>query len=357
MDVTLGLAFIAGLVSFLSPCVLPLVPAYIGYMGGRVTRTVAAQVAGGGQYTTQISLLERASTFLHGMAFVGGFTIIFVSLGLATTAFLNIVGGQSIRVFTDILARVGGLFIIFMGLHMMGALPRFFRHVLAHPQQVSSPLMTLIVILAGSLLILWAFVVPWVALPFLTMFILWIVLGGGFGRPADFWTRTIQSLQRIMYADTRRQMTASGQQGYLSSLFMGIVFAAGWTPCIGPIYGSILTMAAAGGSVGQAGTQLFAYSMGLGIPFLAAALMLDGAQSFLRKLQRHMRRIELVAGILLIIIGIAVATGQMQEISRDFAQQFADFSYQLETCVLSVAQGERPLGELGVCMNPPPPSA
>ena len=351
MDVSIGLAFLAGLVSFLSPCVLPLVPAYIGYMGGQMTNTVAAQVSGGGHMTVQVTLTSRLSTLLHGIAFVFGFTLIFVALGLATTAFLNLVGGQNVRLITDILARAGGVFIILMGLHVMGILPKIIGRLKDSPTIIGSVAFTLAFLLIVTLIILWALGDPLIALPALAALALWLVLGGAFSTPATFWTRTFNSIQTGLYADTRLQMTASGQQNYVSSAFLGIVFAAGWTPCIGPIYGSILTMAAAGGDVGQAGVQLMAYSFGLGIPFLIAALMMDGAKGAVRRLQRHMQTIKRVSGALLIIIGIAIATGRMQEISRDFASRFADFSYQLEHCVLSIAQGERPLGEFGLCLD------
>jgi cytochrome c-type biogenesis protein len=158
-------------------------------------------------------------------------------------------------------------------------------------------------------------------------------------------------LNAAFYADTRRQINPNEQHGFAGSFFMGVVFSAGWTPCIGPIYGGILTMAASGGSVTAAGSQLIAYSLGLGIPFLLAALMMDGAQVFLRRLQRHMRTIKLVSGALLLIIGIAVASGTVQEISRNFAGQFADFSYQLEDCALRVFEGDLAIGEFGDCMN------
>jgi cytochrome c-type biogenesis protein len=320
-------------------------------MGGRVTQTVAAQVGGGAQVGTQIAIAGRISTLLHGIAFVAGFTLIFVSLGLATTAFFSSVGGAGIRIFTEILARVGGTFILVMGLQMVGLLPMLFRFALARPETMNNLALSLAILVFSALLILWAFVDWLIALPVIVMFGFWLVLGGAFSRPGAFWTQTITTFQQFFYADTRRQMAAHGRQGYAGSMFMGLVFAAGWTPCIGPIYGSILTMAATGQDVGRAGIQLFAYSMGLGIPFLLAALMLDGAQSFLRRLQRHVRKIERLAGTLLILIGIAVASGQMQEVSRGFAQQFADFSYQLEACVLEIAQGERALGEFGLCMN------
>ncbi len=351
MDVSIGLAFLAGLVSFLSPCVLPLVPAYIGYMGGQMTHTVAAQVAGGGNIAVRWSIASRLSTLLHGVAFVFGFTLIFVALGLATTAFLNLVGGQNVRLITNILARAGGIFVILMGLHVMGVLPQVFRRLQDSPRVIGSVGFTIAFALVVTLLILWSLGDLLIALPALAALTLWLVLGGAFSTPGAFWTRTLSSIQRALYADTRLQMTASGQQNYLSSAFLGIVFAAGWTPCIGPIYGSILTMAAAGGDVGQAGVQLMAYSFGLGIPFLAAALMMDGAKGAVRRLQQHMQTIKRISGVLLIVIGIAIASGQMQEISRDFAGRFADFSYQLEHCVLSIAEGERPISEFGVCLD------
>ncbi|MCC6612150.1 MAG: cytochrome c biogenesis protein CcdA [Anaerolineae bacterium] len=351
IDVTLGLAFLFGLISFLSPCVLPLVPAYIGYMGGRVTQTVAAQTAGGGQVVTEIGLTGRLSTLMHGVAFVLGFTVIFVALGLATTAFLTLIGGQNVRIVEQILARAGGLFIILMGLHMLGALRNLFRRALERPDRLNNLGLTIGAAIVIALVILWAFVEPLIAIPLIALFILWLAVSNAFTAPGEFWTRTITSIQNGLYADTRRQMVASGKQNFASSFFMGMVFSAGWTPCIGPIYGSILTMAATGGNVSQAGAQLFAYSLGLGIPFLLAALLLDGAQAFLRKMQRHIRTIERFAGALLLIIGIAIASGQMQILSRNFANEFADFSTHLEECALSIVQGERPLGEFNACMD------
>src|SRR5664279_4166039 len=113
MQLSFSLALIAGLVSFLSPCVLPLVPAYIGYMGGRVTNTVAAQATGGATLTTRPMLGSRFSTMLHGLAFVAGFTFVFVALGLLGTAFVSVIGRQSITTITNIIGRGGGIVIIF----------------------------------------------------------------------------------------------------------------------------------------------------------------------------------------------------------------------------------------------------
>src|SRR5690349_16038288 len=120
MQLSFSLALIAGLVSFLSPCVLPLVPAYIGYMGGRVTNTVAAQASSGAALTTRPMLGSRFSTMLHGLAFVAGFTFVFVALGLLGTAFVSVIGRGNVNVVTGIIGRAGGLLIILFGLHFMG---------------------------------------------------------------------------------------------------------------------------------------------------------------------------------------------------------------------------------------------
>ncbi|GIL12001.1 MAG: hypothetical protein BroJett038_07210 [Chloroflexota bacterium] len=362
-NLTLGLAFIAGLVSFISPCVLPLVPAYIGYMGGRVTNTVAAQVSGSGQVAVRPGLGARFTTLLHGLAFVAGFTFVFVVIGLLSTAFVQQIGGQNINLVTGMIGRIGGVVIIFFGLHFMGVLPQMFARLLANPRALENPLVTPLVALGGAALILWGFTgallpplttitpttagditaVHWptiIALAALAVFLLWLVLGGALVQPGAFWKKTILALQTALYTDTRRQMTASGKQGLSGSAIMGVVFSAGWTPCIGPVYGAVLTLAANTGDVVMAGPLLAAYSLGLGIPFLLTALLLDGAQGILRRLQRHMRKIELVSGALLILIGLLVATGTLQNLSQYLNAQFADVSIQVEESVIGALTGE-----------------
>lgn len=357
MQLSFSLAFIAGLVSFLSPCVLPLVPAYIGYMGGRVTNTVAAQT-GGTSLVISPTLGSRFSTFLHGLAFVGGFTFVFVAIGLLSTAFASQIGRQNIVAFTNIVGRAGGLLIIFFGLHFMGVLPSFFNRILARRSLLHSPLIAVIAALLLALALYWIFEDWLFAAPLLVLFALWLVLGGAFTQPEGFWVKAIEFIQRALYTDTRRQMVAQGHQSYSGSAIMGVVFSAGWTPCIGPIYGSILTLAAVGGDVSTAGTLLLAYSLGLGIPFLVAAFLLDGAQGILRQLQRHLHKIELVSGAFLIVIGVLVASGRLQLLSQNFATQFADFSYNLEECVVQLNQGEIALGGFVSCAtNPDTPTA
>lgn len=350
MDVGLWLAFIAGLISFVSPCVLPLVPAYIGYMGGRVTRTVSLQVGSGGAAAlSNRDVKMRVNTFLHGVAFVLGFTLVFVVFGLLTTAFLSRIGGQNVALVREIIGRAGGLLIIFFGLHFMGVI-RWALSWLQRSGWTNNPVTGVVFLAAFSLLALWALVDVLIALPVIAVFGLWMALGGAFTRPAAFWEKVTNGLNRMLYADTRKQMDA-GRGGFVGSGVMGVVFAAGWTPCIGPIYGSILTLAATGGSVGQAAGLMIAYSFGLGVPFLMTALLLDSAQGVLRRLQKHLHKIEIFSGGLLVLIGVLVASGQLQSLSQNFANQFADFSYRLEECVVGITKGELAISEFGACMS------
>lgn len=364
-NVTLGLAFIAGFASFVSPCVLPLVPAYIGYMGGRVTHRVAAQVivseSGSAAISAGPSLANRFSTVMHGLAFVSGFTFVFVMLGLLSTAFITVIGGSNINTLTTIIGRVGGVIIIFFGLHFMGVLPQVFAWLQKRRDMLASPLTSFAVAGAGSLLILWALYTETIGdftinglllgLPVVAVWLLWLFLGGSLTNPEQFWSNLLNKLENILYSDTRRQMTASQNQGLAGSAFMGVVFSAGWTPCIGPIYGAVLTLAANTGDVGRAGPLLMAYSLGLGIPFLLTALLLDGAQGILRRLQKHMRKIELASGAFLLFIGLMIATGNLQALSQNFANRFADFSVRVETCVVGFASGQVYFNHVGSCLG------
>lgn len=354
MELTLGLAFIAGLVSFISPCVLPLVPAYAGYMGGRVTKTVATDLRAG--VPNQPSTGQRFGTAMHGLTFVAGFTFVFVAIGLLSTVFIQKVGGSNINHVTALIGRLGGLVIVVFGLHFMGALSRIFARLRDAQRLLASPLFSAAVAALVSGVIAWGITGslalwstplwdsnPW--LPSLTtglVIALWIVFayGGAFTRPADFWMGTLSRFERALYTDTRRQMNANQTQGLGGSALMGVVFAAGWTPCIGPVYGAVLTLAASGGDVSQAGLLLTAYSLGLGVPFLITALMLDQTRGLLRRLQRHMHRIELASGTFLILIGILVASGRLQDLSAQFAGDFAEFSIGIEEQVVDLVGGD-----------------
>ena len=220
LDITAGLAFLAGLASFLSPCVLSLVPVYVGYLSGKAV---------GDKSNSQ----NRWLTFTHGLAFVLGFSLVFIVFNILAA----VVGGLLFDVRTW-LAKIGGLIVIIFGLHMIGV----FR------------------------------------IPFLEY-------------------------------DYRIHSQADPRWGYISSLLMGVFFSAGWAPCVGPILGSIMTFAANGGSILTGVWLGSAYSMGLAIPFLLAALGIGWVTTILRKYNKVMRITEVVMGVVLVIAGILLFLG------------------------------------------------
>jgi cytochrome c-type biogenesis protein len=226
-NVTVGLAFLAGLASFLSPCVFSLVPAYIGYLGGR---------AAGGESTES----NRFITFTHGLAFVLGFSVVFITLGVASSAF-----GHLLFDLRFVLAKVGGIIVIIFGLHMIGV----FR------------------------------------IPFLEY-------------------------------DTRVQQVPDRKWGYLSSALMGVFFSAGWAPCVGPVLGAILTLAMNGGSISSGVSLLSAYSAGLAIPFLFAALGVGWVSLTLKKYGKVMHYVEIAMGGILVIVGIMLFSGIFERIAQ-----------------------------------------
>jgi cytochrome c-type biogenesis protein len=230
-QITVGLAFLAGLASFLSPCVFSLVPAYVGYLGGR---------AAGGESDES----NRWITFTHGLAFVLGFSFVFVTLGVAASAFGGLLGGALFDART-ILAKVGGVIVIVFGLHMIGV----FR------------------------------------IPFLEY-------------------------------DTRKQTAPDRKWGYLSSALMGVFFSAGWSPCVGPVLGAILTLAINGGSVALGVKLLSAYSAGLAIPFLIAALGIGWVTIVLRRYGKVMRYVEIAMGVILVIVGLMLFAGTFELLAR-----------------------------------------
>ena len=241
-EVTLGLAFLAGLASFLSPCVFSLVPAYIGYLGGRAV---------GGEVTTS----NRFVTFTHGLAFVLGFSVIFITFGVIAGAFGHLFSGlfSNLRF---LLEKAGGIIVVIFGLHMIGV----FR------------------------------------IPFLEY-------------------------------DTRVQQIPDRKWGYLSSALMGIFFSAGWAPCVGPVLGTILTFAANGGSVSTGVSLLSAYSAGLAIPFLVAALGVGWISFALRKYGKAMHYIEIAMGVVLVILGVMLFAGVFELIAQ--RGQFFYFNFGL----------------------------
>ena len=229
MQVTAGLAFLAGLLSFLSPCVLPLVPAYIGYLGGRAMSPQGDEEA----------TFSRGSVFIHGVAFVLGFSAVFVLLGIGASAL-----GGALYDFRYWLARIGGLIVIIFGIHTIG----LYR------------------------------------IPFLEQ-------------------------------DIRPDMDVEGK-GLLSSALMGVLFSAGWSPCVGPVLGAILTLSLQGGSVAQGALLLSVYSAGLAVPFLLTALALEPVARLIRRYGKVSRIAEIIMGVLLVIVGVMLLTGTFARLAQ-----------------------------------------
>ena len=252
-NLTIAVAIGAGLLSFLSPCVLPLVPAYIGQLSA---------VAVVGRASGEMS---RWLAVRHAVAYVAGFGSVFTILGLTATY----LAGPLVDVL-PLLRQVGGILLILLGLNLAGilkipALDRSWR-----PLDAGA---------AGSLATASGTVAlgsPGAA-----------AAGPGFGERLG-----------------GRLVGARG--GWLASFGLGAIFAIGWTPCIGIILGGILTMAATSGSTGQGAILLVAYTAGLGIPFLLIAAAYDRAPALIRPLVRHGRAVSLVGGLLVALIGVAM---------------------------------------------------
>ena len=218
-------ALMAGIFSFLSPCVLPLVPSYLSFVTGMSLEDLQDGV-------------DRKATFIHSLLFVAGFSIIFITLG-ASASFL----GVYLRVYEVWITRVGGVLIFILGLHMTG----IFR---------IAPLMR-----------------------------------------------------------ERRVHVNDKPAGYLGTLGVGAAFGAGWTPCIGPVLGAILTLAGTQDTVWSGVLLLSVYSLGLAIPFLVSALALDFFLGAFSKFRRFLPIVEKASGVMLIILGLLLATGSFTILS------------------------------------------
>jgi len=237
MNVTYFGALVAGLLSFLSPCVLPLVPPYLCFLGG----TTFDQLTSENETPSHV----YTTVVLSSLAFVLGFTTVFVILGATATA-----AGQLLVENLELLAKVAGVIIIIAGLHFLG----LFHIPLLH-------------------------------------------------REARY------------HADAR-------PAGLLGAYLIGVAFAFGWTPCIGPVLAAILLMAAGEDTVRQGILLLFIYSLGLGIPFIAAALAVRPFLNALQRFRPHLATMEKVLGGFLVLTGILFLTNSMTLISGLMLQMF-----------------------------------
>jgi cytochrome c-type biogenesis protein len=237
-DVTLPAAALAGLLSFLSPCVLPLVPPYLTFIAGTTVEELA----------NERESRARRDVALAGLLFVAGFSTVFIALGATASAL-----GQVIRQYIEVLSWAAGLAIIAMGLHFLGV---FRLAVLYREKRVDV------------------------------------------AKPVGLW----------------------------GAYVMGLAFAFGWTPCIGPILAAILAVAGSEDTILKGAGLLAVYSAGLGVPFLVAALAIEPFFRFIRRFRTHFGKVEKAVGVLLVLTGVAFLTGGLQSFSFWLLETFPALS-------------------------------
>jgi cytochrome c-type biogenesis protein len=236
LDVTIWGAFLAGLLSFVSPCVLPLVPPYLCFLAGVTLDQLT------GDEDTQV---PRLKIFLSSLAFVLGFTTVFVVLGASASAI-----GRIVMSYLDIFGYLAGAIIIVMGLHFLGVfrIGFLYQEARVHVER----------------------------------------------RPA----------------------------GLFGAFFVGIAFALGWTPCVGPVLAAILFVAGTEDTVASGAVLLAVYSLGIGLPFLAASLFAGPFMALMRRFRAHMGKVEKTMGALLVLTGVMFLTGQMATLSYWLLETF-----------------------------------
>jgi cytochrome c-type biogenesis protein len=236
-SVSLLTAFLAGVISFVSPCVLPIVPGYLSFISG----INVAQFKDG---ATPPGVMRRV--LLTSLSFVLGFSTVFISLGAAAT----LIVGALLQQYKRELGIVGGLLILVLGIHTLGIVR-----------------------------------IPWLL----------------YEKRAEVRTRPLS---------------------FVGAYVVGLAFAFGWTPCIGPILGTILLYASQSEHVSEGVLLLTAYSAGLGIPFLLAGLAINAFFRASARIRRHMRVVEIVSGVLLILVGLLLLTNRLTLLARFFARLF-----------------------------------
>ena len=263
-DVSLLGAFLAGLVSFLSPCVLPLVPGYISMLSG-----IGMEQLRQGQP-------PRAGLFASSLAFVFGFSVVFISFGASASAV-----GTFLRQNRTLLAPIAGALILLFGLHLLGILIKL---------TVRTGL------ILGALLAILGIVALFRGGP----------LFAGFGAVHFFSLSMIgffgPAMTRWLNRDVRMH-TSSTQPGIWSGFLLGFAFAFGWTPCIGPILATVLALAAASDTIARGVLLLAVYSAGLAVPFLLTALGIGQFLRFYQRFRKHLHAVEVFSGALLLFVG------------------------------------------------------
>ena len=226
---SLLLAFSAGLLSFLSPCVLPLVPAYITYLTGSTVAELSSGKA-------------RLHTLYKSLGFVLGFSLVFIAMGASITSIGKLLKGNM-----DVFRKIGGTLIVLFGIHITGI----------------------------------------------------------------FKIKTLYYEKRLVPFEKLSKN--------ISSVFVGMAFAAGWTPCVGPILASILIYAGSMETISMGVMLLTAYSLGLAVPFVLTAYAIGSFSGYFKKISRHLNTISIASGVLLIIMGILIFTNKVSVLSRYFS--------------------------------------
>jgi cytochrome c-type biogenesis protein len=263
-DVSLAGAFLAGLVSFLSPCVLPLVPGYISMLSGI------------GMEQLRKGELPRSGLFASALAFVAGFSVVFISFGASASAV-----GSFLRQNRALLAPVAGALILLFGLHLLGVLIKL---------NLRSGIILGVILVALGVAALLRHAPLFLSLGASHFFSLSLI---GFFGP---------TLARWLNRDVHLRSNVA-QPGIWSGFLLGFAFAFGWTPCIGPILATVLALAAASDTIARGVLLLAVYSAGLAIPFLLTALGISQFMAFYKNFRKYLHAVELFSGVLLLFVG------------------------------------------------------
>ena len=277
MDIGVLTALLAGLLSFISPCVFPLVPGYVSMLSGIGVEQLKEDKA------------PRAGVMSSAFAFVIGFSIVFVALGASASA----VGAFLLKNRT-LLAPVAGALIVLFGLHLVGWLAKI--------GVKTGVAVGMALVVLGFAVGMWSGTAHWhpTSLQFYAVALIFIVG---------------PSMTRWLNRDIHFRDVGGNQPGIVSGFLMGFAFAFGWTPCIGPILGGVIAIAATKQTVGQGVLLLACYSAGLAIPFLLTALGIGRFLKFYQKFRKHLHTVEVFSGVLLLAIGALVFTNQLTFLS------------------------------------------
>ena len=275
-DVSLAGAFLAGLVSFLSPCVLPLVPGYISMLSGI------------GMEQLREGEVPRSGLFPSALAFVGGFSVVFIAFGASASAV-----GSFLLQNRALLAPIAGALILLFGLHLTGVLIKL---------KVRIGIVAGIFLAALGVAALVRQAPLFAGLRAMHFFSLSMI--GFFGPPMARW----------LYRDVHLRSKAT-QPGIWSGFLLGFAFAFGWTPCIGPILSAVLILAANSDTITRGILLLAVYSAGLAIPFLLTAMGISQFMAFYKNFRKYLHAVELFSGALLLFVGGLVYTNRLTWLS------------------------------------------